>query len=107
MDKVGEQLPAVATTVASLVLVFFGLIIAAWESYNPEAKASVRSRFRHRAWTTFFAFLAAVLSATFGLIGIGTAHKCLWPDVVGVVLLGLSGILMASVGLLALLEMER
>jgi hypothetical protein len=104
MDKVGEQLPAISTTVAGLVLVFLGLIFTAWDGYEPTLRAPVRAKFRRRAWTAFFAFLCAVLSATLGLIGLGTNHKCPWPDYVGVIFLGLSIFLMMAVAFLALLE---
>jgi len=104
MDKVGEQLPAVATTVASLILVFFAIIFTRWDSYDAAGKAAVKSKFRVRAWTVFFAFLAAVMSGILGLIGIGTAHKSGWPDVVGVIFLALSVFLMMAFAFVSLLE---
>jgi hypothetical protein len=104
MDKVGEQLPAVASTVASLILVFFAIIITRWDSYETTAKASVRPKFRRKAWTVFFGFLAAVLSGLFGFIGIGTAHKEGWPDVVGAIFLAISVVLMTIFAFISLLE---
>jgi uncharacterized membrane protein YjgN (DUF898 family) len=104
MDKVGEQLPAIGTTVAGLILVFLGMIFTSWESYDTGSKNSVRFKFRKRAWTSFFAFICAILSAVFGLIGVGTDHKCPWPDYVGAALLALSGIVMAISALATILE---
>jgi hypothetical protein len=103
-DKVGEQLPAVAATVASLILVFFAIIFTRWDGYDPAAKNAVRARFRWRAWMVFFAFLFAVFSGLFGLIGIGTAHKPEWPDVVAVIPLALSVLLMMAYAFVSLLE---
>lgn len=104
MDKVGEQLPTVATTVASLILVFFAIIYTRWDAYEATEKSAVKVKFRKRAWTVFFAFLFAVLAALFGLIGIGTAHKCSWPDIVGTILLALSVFLMTAFAFISLLE---
>lgn len=83
MDKIGEQLPAVAITAASLTLVFLGLLIASWESYDRASKASVRQRFRTRAWVSFSGIIFALLAVTFGFVGIGTAHAHGWVDELG------------------------
>lgn len=104
MDKVGDQLPSVATTVAGLILVFLGLIFSAWDGYDTTQRGAVRKKFRRRAWAAFFAFLLSVLAATLGMISIGTSHCCSWPDVVGVICLGLSVFLMTAIGFVELLE---
>lgn len=105
MDKVGEQLPTIATTIAGLILVFMGLILTAWEGYEPTEKNSVRAKFRRRIWIAFGAFLCSILSATFGLIGLGTSHKWPWPDYAGTVLLAISALLMIWVAFVDLLEL--
>jgi hypothetical protein len=101
---VGEQLPAVATTTAGLILVFLGLLFTAWDGYETVEKSAVRSKFRRRGWTTFFAFVSAILSAAFGLIGIGTSHACRWSDFVGIVLLAVSALLMVATAFVEMLE---
>jgi hypothetical protein len=105
VDKVGEQLPSIATTVASLILVFMGLIFTAWDGYEPVEKNAVRAKFRRRLWIAFGAFLCAILSAALGLIGLGTSHKYLWLDYIGTVLLALSALLMIWVAFVDLLEL--
>ena len=64
----------------------------------------MHGKFRRRGWTSFFAFLSAVLSAVFGMIGMGTAHKCAWPDYVGVILLAISAALMIANAFIEILE---
>ncbi len=84
-----------------------GLTLTAFEGFEPTSRGAARKKYRTRAWAAYFAFLSAVLSATFGLIGVGTRHISVWPDVVGVILLGLAAFLVASIGFVSLLEMER
>jgi ABC-type dipeptide/oligopeptide/nickel transport system permease subunit len=105
VEKVGEQLPAVATTVAGLILVFLGLIFTAWSGYTAAEKDSVRSRVRRQAWILFLAFLLAILSATFSLISLGTSHQHPWEDYAGTAVLALSAILMIVVAFSGLMEL--
>lgn len=104
MDKVGDQLPAIATTVAGLILVFVGMIFTAWDSYEATAKSAVRPKFRRRAWMGFFAFLCAVIAAIFGMVAVGTAHKPIWTDWTSLAFLTVSGSLMTVMAFLAVLE---
>jgi hypothetical protein len=104
MDKVGEQIPAVAITAASLTLVFLGLLFTSWDSYDAAAKPSVKRRFRRRVWTGFFGFLTSTISVVFGFIGIGTATS--WPVVVGLIFLGIWAILTIGLAFIAALEIE-
>jgi uncharacterized membrane protein len=104
MDKVGEQLPTVGTTVAGLVLVFLGMVIAAWESYEANDKNAVRGKYRSRIWLTFFGLLSSLLSASFGLIGIASGHNPKWLDVAGVSCLALSFVLIILAAFIAVKE---
>lgn len=75
-NPVGEKdvvLALIATSAAlvGLVLVFLGFIVATFESYDTEAKTSVRKVFRLQArWTMggFAVGLASVTTATFWLL---------------------------------------
>lgn len=104
MDKVGEQLPAIATTVAGLILVFLGMIATAWDSYGAVDQDSVRIKYRIRMWLTFAAFVFSLLSCGFGLYGIYRQHIPPWPDCTGLSCLILSVILMVVVAFLAVKE---
>ena len=97
MDKVGEQLPAVGATVASLILVFIGLLITSWESYGAERQYAVRESFKRRGWIAFAALLSATLSVVLGMVGIGVQHKVCWPDTIGTACLAISGALVNAI----------
>jgi hypothetical protein len=73
MDKIGDQLPAVAITAASLTLVFLGFLFASWDGYDEEGKSAVRNKYRVRGWLSFLGILAALASALCGFVAIGTA----------------------------------
>jgi|HubBroStandDraft_5_1064220.scaffolds.fasta_scaffold446766_2 hypothetical protein len=96
LDKVGEQLPAVAITAASLTLVFLGFLFASWESYTTEAKKIVRPKFRLRAWIAFSGIICSLLAVLFGFIGLGTAHCYRWVDIAGVSLLAAWALLIVT-----------
>ena len=102
MDRVGEQLPAVAITAASLTLVFLGLMFSSWESYDTQAKKAVRSKYRLRGWLSFIGIASALLSALLGFVGVATSHSPAWTDWVGAVLLAIWGILITAQGVIAL-----
>lgn len=75
MDKVGDQLPAVSSALAGLILVFLGVVYSAWLSYSPADQASVQWTFKFRAWLCFAGMFLAIASAGCGLIAIGQGHK--------------------------------
>jgi Fe2+ transport system protein B len=60
-----------ATGLAGLVLVFLGILVSAFESYDREGKAAARPKFQPAAWVSLAAFvlgLVAVLLAVSWLI---------------------------------------
>jgi hypothetical protein len=79
MDKVGEQLPAVGITAASLTLVFLGFLISSWEGFPTTALDSIRPRYRRRARLAFAGIVFSLLSVVLGFLGMETAHQ--WPGV--------------------------
>src|SRR5258705_3764643 len=93
MDKVGEQLPALGTALAGLILVFLGMIVSAWDGYDSIDRESVRSKYRTRIRLAFAGFLSALFSAGFGLYGTFLKHTPIWPDHVGLWFLVLSATL--------------
>jgi hypothetical protein len=107
MDKIGEQLPALGITAASLTLVFLGFLFASWEAYAPTARASVRSKFRRRGWLALVGIASALASALLGLIGIATSHAHPSVDQAGVALLGVWGLLVLAQSIGAVLEIEK
>lgn len=87
MDKIGDQLPAVAITAASLTLVFLGFLFASWEGYDATGKRAVRGKYRLRGWLAFAGFVTSLLSALCGFIAIGMGHTYAIVDCLGVVFL--------------------
>ena len=107
MDKIGDQLPAIGITAASLTLVFLGFLFASWEGYEtPEGKAAVRAKYRERGWIAFFGVVASLLSVVFGFIGIGTAHTESWADWVGTVCLAVWAALILWQAVLSLRDIK-
>jgi hypothetical protein len=64
---VADQVLTAATALAGLILVFLGNVVSSYESYDPQAKSSVRARFRWRGWFAFSGFAAALVSALLAL----------------------------------------
>jgi hypothetical protein len=91
LDKIGEQLPSLGITAASLTLVFFGFLVASWESYDKAAKAVVRPKFRKRAWVAFWGIISSLLAVVLGLVGMATQHAHRWVDFLGLVCLAAWG----------------
>lgn len=87
MDKVGEQLPAVAITAASLTLVFLGFLLASWEGYDTSGKAAVRAKYRTRAVVAYWGILSSLAAVLLGFVSVGSGHAYPWVDVLGCVCL--------------------
>lgn len=104
VDKVGEQLPAVAISLAGLILVFLGLTVTARDSYSAENRRAVRAKYRTRCWTAFSGFLSAIVSASLGLYGIYLKHRIGWPDNMGIGCLALAIMLAVAVAVMAIRE---
>lgn len=104
MDKVVDQIPSVATSLAGLILVFLGVVFTTWESYDTTAKKSVTRKFRVRAWLAFLGFLFAAVSTVAALIGIGIDHTPRCADYCAIGSLALSGAFMFVIALLVVLE---
>jgi hypothetical protein len=106
LDKIGDQLPAIGITAASLTLVFLGFVLASWESYDTTAKAAVRRKYRIRGKVALAGIIASLLSVLFGFIAVGTEHACKWVDVMGVACLGVWGVLTAIQATIALRDIK-
>jgi hypothetical protein len=104
MDKVGAQLPTIAMTAASLTLVFLGLMFSSYEGFETTQRPHIRTKYRRRGWLAFLGLLVSLLSVAFGLIGIGTAHKYIWPDYASLAFLVLWGLLIVAQAFISLLE---
>jgi hypothetical protein len=104
LDKIGDQLPAVGITAASLTLVFLGFLFASWDSYDTPSKKAVRSKYRVRGWLAFVGIVSSLLSVLFGFVGIANSHSTRWVDIVGVVCLAVWAVLILAQAGIALLD---
>lgn len=76
--EVSGDVVAAATTLAGLVLVFLGVTFTSYESYAPVQRgASLRARYKRRAWFIFIGFALAVLAALLALSGKWFHQECL------------------------------
>ena len=95
MDKIGDQLPAVGITAASLTLVFLGFMFTSWESYETTSRRAVYKKFLSRGWMAFAGMEAALLSVVLGFVGIGTAHVSRAVDWAGLIALAAWAVLIS------------
>jgi hypothetical protein len=107
LDKIGDQLPAIGITAASLTLVFLGFLFASWERYEtPEGQAAVRAKYLKRGWIAFFGVAASLMSVLFGFIGIGMAHTDSRVDWAGVLCLAVWAALILWQAIISLRDMK-
>jgi len=57
-----------STALAGLILVFLGVVLAGYESYDATEKPGVRCRYQRRGYLTFAGFLAALVSAWLAML---------------------------------------
>jgi len=88
--SVAEQVLTAGTALAGLILVFLGNIVSGYESYERQARASVRARFQRRGWFAFVGFTASLLSAFAAL-----AHN--WADSGGLVFVSVAFLILSLV----------
>ena len=107
MDKIGDQLPTIGITAASLTLVFLGFMFASWDAYDAEGRKSVRAKYRLRGWLAFSGIVFSLLAVLFGFIGIaiGHSHECV--DWAGVTSLAAWAILITVQAVIALRDIEK
>jgi hypothetical protein len=104
MDTPTSQLFPAATALAGLILVFLGGVFTAYERYDTEQKAAVRSKYRLRAWLAFSGFLLALFAATTPwIVRIGGSEGWL---TLGTVALALAFAVLIAVAFLAMMEMN-
>lgn len=106
LDKIGDQLPAIGITAASLTLVFLGFLFSSWESYETVARRTVYKKYWKRGWTAFAGMEAALLSVVLGFVGMATDHR--WPavDWAGLISLTLWGVLISTQAVTALRDIK-
>jgi hypothetical protein len=105
--KIGEQLPAIGVTAASLTLVFLGFLFASWDTYEAEEQNTVRPKFLRRGWLAFWGIVAALLSMFFGLAGIALKHTPIGLDWTGLICLGIWSALILTQSVIALLDIKK
>lgn len=106
MDKIGEQLPTLGITAASLTLVFLGFLLASFEGFTAEARSTVAPKFRRRGWLAVGGIACALVSAVLGAVSVATVHSYRWVDAVGIGCLGLWTVLTAAQAINVVLELK-
>lgn len=105
MAKVAEQLVGASAALAGLILVFLGVVLTAWDSYDTTAKPAVRSKYWNRALIAFGGLLSAIVSGVLGFVALGTDNttSSYW----GLSFLAVSCGLMLTVAVLALIDIRQ
>lgn len=80
-----------ATASSGLILVYIGASVAAFHSYQPQERRSVKAKYSFRANLAFGALLVSVFSAVFALIAD-------WMDSTNLAVLAFSLLLLALLG---------
>ena len=64
---IAAQLFSGAASLAGMVLVFLGFVVAHYESFDKLGKAVVKGKYKSRAILAFWGFISALIAATLGL----------------------------------------
>src|SRR5437870_4089480 len=75
MAKIAEQLPAMGTALAGLILVFLGISITSWERYEVTEQKPVRAKYQRRVWLGFLGMLFSLVAAILGLVALGMSNQ--------------------------------
>lgn len=73
---VSQEVVGAATALAGLILIYIGVLVSTYGSFQPQEQRSVRSKFRVRAWLAFVGFSLAILSAMLGVLGKWLSSPC-------------------------------
>jgi hypothetical protein len=106
VDKIGDQLPAIGITAASLTLVFLGFLFTSWESYETPSRRTVYKKYQKRGWMAFAGMEAALLSVILGFIGIATGHSSPAVDWLGLFSLAAWAVLISLQAVTALRDIK-
>jgi len=98
-----SQLFAGGTALAGLVLVFLGGILTSFDAYPTEDKPAVIRKYRARGIIAFSGFLASLVSAGAGLVGLLRGGSFRWL-VIGLIALTASAILLGVIAYLSVRE---
>ena len=88
--SIAGDVAGAAAALAGLILVFFAAALSSFDNYNATQKASVRTRYRLRAWPAFVAFVLALASS--GLALHAKATMCAGTAIASIWLLAIVGV---------------
>ena len=81
-------------------------MFASWESYDAEAKRTVRGKYRLRGWLAFSGIVFSLLAVLLGFVGMDTAHSYEWVDRAGVLCLAAWALLITAQAVIALRDIK-
>ena len=73
---VSQEVVGAATALAGLILIYIGVLVSSYGSYQPQEQKAVRGKIQGRAWLAFAGFSLAILSAVLGLLGKWLSSPC-------------------------------
>ena len=73
---VSSEVVGSGTALAGLVLIYIGVLVSSYGSYQPQEQKAVRGKFQTRAWIAFVGFSLAILSAVLGVLGKWLGSAC-------------------------------
>lgn len=73
---VSQEVVGAATALAGLILIYIGIQVSSYGTYQAQEQKAVRGKFKTRAWLAFVGFSLAILSAMLGLLGKWLGSPC-------------------------------
>lgn len=73
---VSQEVVGAATALAGLILIYIGVLVSSYGSYQAQEQRAVRTKFQVRAWIAFVGFSLAILSAVLGVLGKWLGSVC-------------------------------
>jgi hypothetical protein len=73
---VASEVVGAGTALAGLILIYIGVLVSSYGSYQPQEQKAVRGKFQARAWLAFVGFSLAILSAVLGVLGKWLGSPC-------------------------------
>jgi hypothetical protein len=75
-NEIASDITLAGTALGGLLLVFIGLSVTAYESFDPLDRPAVLWKFRRRAYLALSGFIFALISTVFSLVAKATAWEC-------------------------------
>ena len=68
--------PKPVSSLAGLILIYIGVLVSSYGTYQAQEQRSVRAKFQVRAWLAFVGVALAILAAVLGVLGKWLGSVC-------------------------------